>query len=60
MTETREVYLTNDPALNRILQAIADRLDILEGLKTDGGTYGTLTSGVLSIYGEDELIHKIS
>jgi len=39
VTETRELYLTNDPVMNRILQSIADRLDRLEGLRTNPKFY---------------------
>jgi hypothetical protein len=35
MTQIRNIYQVHDPELNQILQDIANRLDILEGLRPD-------------------------
>jgi hypothetical protein len=35
MTQIRNIYQVHDPELNQVLQDIANRLDILEGLRPD-------------------------
>lgn len=36
--QSRELYITGNPVIDRILDAIAERLDVLEGLRPDLST----------------------
>lgn len=62
MTETKQLYINPDPNLSRVLQSISDRLDKLEGLRSNpaffSGTFefpdGVTESQVLTAGASDD------
>ena len=49
MVETKRVYITGDPNFDMIFQNLADRIDILEGLRPD------LSAGLMEIEDDKDI-----